>query len=112
MTMTQVGEEVRRAVVGADCSPLSRQALPQRRVALTMDLPSLCPLCDSALVNFTYLPGDDADIGGRLVFRCADCSTYVEALISDFDPPVTDPSPACSNPVALAAEPTSWPLNS
>lgn len=94
MTMTQVAEEGPRVVLGADGSHSSQQTSPQRRIVLTMDLPSLCPLCDSERVHYTYLSCQEASGIGRLVFRCTDCRSYVEAPVSDFDPPTGGPQPA------------------
>ena len=66
-----------------------------------MDLPSVCPICDSERVNYTYLLRHDAAARGTLVFRCADCGSYVESLITDFDPPDDEPQ---STPHSIPAQ--------
>lgn len=62
-----------------------------------MDLPSVCPICDSERVNYTYLLRHDPAAPGTLVFRCADCRSYVESSITDFDPPADDPQPVAQS---------------
>jgi len=71
---------------------------PRCRIVLTMDLPSVCPICDSERVNYTYVLRHDAAAHGTLVFRCADCGSYVESLITDFDPPADEPRSAPPTP--------------
>lgn len=62
-----------------------------------MDLPSVCPLCDSERVNCTFLSPGDADAPGTLVFSCPDCGSYVESLLSDLDA-TTDDCPSIPAP--------------
>lgn len=94
MTTTPVVEDERRISVGIDRSDSTQHVPSQRRIELTLDLPSACPLCDSENINYTYLPRADASARGTLVFRCTDCTSYVESLISDLDPPIDYPQPA------------------
>lgn len=56
-----------------------------------MDLPSVCPYCDSEHASFTYRPVADAVGTGTLVFSCAQCGSHVESSVTSFEPPRDDP---------------------
>ncbi len=56
-----------------------------------MDLPSVCPYCDSVEMNYTYLWHLDPREPARLVFTCRTCGSHVESDVTDFEPPVDDP---------------------
>ena len=56
-----------------------------------VDLPSVCPYCDSAELNYTYVRDVDPRQPARLVFTCRTCGSHVESDVTDIDPPVDDP---------------------
>jgi len=56
-----------------------------------MDIPSVCPYCDSEHVSYTYRPAADADATGTLVFSCTRCGSHVESPVTTFEPRRDDP---------------------
>lgn len=56
-----------------------------------MDLPTVCPYCDSERVTYRYRPAIGAVGVGAMVFSCADCGSHVESSVTSLDAPRDDP---------------------